>query len=254
MPMADRPARFMPGKRAIARALSLIAALLVVLVLLAWGVLKLSGSKSHQLVGELLTRVETGDPVVALTFDDGPVRAYTDSVLDVLDRFGARATFFMIGRSIEARPGIARRVLERGHELGNHSWSHDRMILVAPSTIRREVDSTDALIRAAGQTGPIHMRPPYGKRLIGLPLYLSRQNRPVVLWDLDPDTHHSDADWVTRYVLDNVRPGSIILLHVEIPSRRANREALPRILEELSARGYRFVTLSELIEGDTAGG
>lgn len=251
--MAERRVWFVRDGRVMVRALWLASVLLAVLVLLAWGTLKLSGSRSHQLVGALLTRVETADSIVALTFDDGPVPIRTDSVLDVLDRFGARATFFMIGRSIDRYPDIARRVLERGHELGNHSYSHERMVLKMPATIRREVDSTDALIRAAGQTGPIHMRPPYGKRLVGLPLHLSRQNRPVVLWDLDPDTRHSDADGVTRYVLDNVKPGSIILLHVEIPSRTANREALPRILEALTARGYRFVTLSELIEGDTAG-
>jgi peptidoglycan/xylan/chitin deacetylase (PgdA/CDA1 family) len=123
------------------------------------------------------------------------------------------------------------------------------MVLKMPGTIAREISATDALIRAAGQDGDIFVRPPYGKRLFGLPLYLSRRDRPVVLWDLEPDTYNSTADAVAEYVLRRVRPGSIILLHVEIAGRSQNRVALRRILPELKALGYRFVTLSELVGG-----
>lgn len=224
-----------------------VLAVLAAIPLLGWGALRLSGSRSHQLVGELLTRVETTDSVVALTFDDGPTPQHTDSVLEVLGHFDARATFFMVGQAMERNPDVVARVLERGHELGNHSYSHRRMLLMKPSTIRAEVEKTDALIRAAGQPGVSLMRPPYGRRLLGLPMYLSRHDRPVVLWDLEPDTYHRKADGVVDYVLERVQPGSIILLHVEIPGRTENRRALPRILEELTDRGYRVVTLSELL-------
>ena len=91
------------------------------------------------------------------------------------------------------------------------------------------------------------MRPPYAKRLLVLPLYLRNHDRPVVLWDLEPDTYHRKTDGVVGYVNEHVRPGSIILLHVEIPSRVQNRAALPRILSDLQERGYRFVTLSQLM-------
>ncbi len=198
-------------------------------------------------MGELVTRVETSDPVVALTFDDGPVPAYTDSILAVLARFEVPATFFMVGSAMQDNPGIVARVLEQGHELGNHSFSHPQLLLKLPGDIRREIESTDSLIRAAGQDGEIFVRPPYGKRLLGLPLYLRSQNRPVVLWDLEPDTYRSQADGVVQYVNENVRPGSIILLHVEVPGRAQNRAALPRILSDLQERGYRFVTLSQLM-------
>ena len=136
---------------------------------------------------------------------------------------------------------------EQGHELGNHSFSHPQLIFKLPRDIRREIEDTDALIRAAGHRGEIFVRPPYGKRLLGLPLYLSRHHRPVVLWDLEPDTYHRQADGVVGYVNEHVRPGSIILLHVEISSRIQNRVALPRILSDLHERGYRFVTLSQLM-------
>jgi chitin deacetylase len=218
-----------------------------VLPLVAWGGLKLSNSRTHQLFGELVTRVETTDSMVALTFDDGPVPIYTDSVLDVLGEFGVPATFFMVGASIKRSPDLAAEVVRRGHEIGNHSFSHQRLVLKTPRTIRREIEDTDALIRTAGQEGPILVRPPYFRRLIGLPLYLSRRERPIVLADLEPDSYRSNADDMVRYVEERVRPGSIILLHVEIPSRSQNRQALRRIVPSLMSRGYRFVTVSELL-------
>ena len=221
--------------------------LLVLCGLVAWGGHRLSKSRTYQLVGELVTRVETSDSVVALTFDDGPVPAYTDSILAVLAEFDASATFFMIGSAIQRNPAIAARVLEQSHEIGNHSYSHPQLILKLPGAIRREIEDTDALIRALGHRGEIFVRPPYGKRLLGLPLYLRGEDRPVVLWDLEPDTYHRQADDVVQYVNEHVKPGSIILLHVETSSRVQNRAALPRILSDLQERGYRFLTLSQLM-------
>lgn len=227
---------------------------LVLLGTLGWSAFGLSRSRTHQLVGELVTRVETGDSVVALTFDDGPVPAYTDSVLAVLGEFDAKATFFMVGSAIERNPLVARRVVEQGHEIGNHSLTHQRLLLKRPSTISNEIERTDTLIREAGHLGEIFVRPPYGKRLLGLPLYLREHERPVVLWDLEPDTYHRDEEGVVAYVLQNVQPGSIILLHVEVSSRTANRKALPRILSDLTERGYHFVTLSELLRRGSENG
>jgi peptidoglycan-N-acetylglucosamine deacetylase len=209
----------------------------------AW---RLSGSRSTQLFGELVTSVPVSDSVVALTFDDGPVPFYTDTVLAVLRQENVRATFFVTGNSVARHPDIARRILEAGHELGNHSYSHRRMVLMSPSTIRDEVEVTDSLIRAAGATGPIHFRPPYGKRLLVLPWYLSRTDRATVLWSLEPDSWFSRHEDMIRHVSDNVQPGSIILLHVEIPSRAEGRAALPLIIRELKQRGYRFATVTEL--------
>lgn len=222
------------------------AMVVVCLAGVAWAGLRLSNSRTHQLVGDLLTRVETSDSLIALTFDDGPSPTLTDSVLAVLAEFDARATFFMVGERMERNPDVVAEVLRQGHELGNHSYNHPRLVLKRPSTIRRQVERTDSVIRAAGQRGEIWFRPPYGKRLLGLPLYLRRHDRPIVLWDLEPDTYHSNATKMVNYVVDRARPGSILLLHVEFPARSENRVALRRLLPELTARGYRFVTLTEL--------
>lgn len=221
--------------------------LLVLLAASAYGGLRLTRSRTHQLVGTLVTRVDVPDSVVALTFDDGPTPLHTDSVLAELALHEAHATFFMVGQAMDRNPDVVSRVLEAGHEIGNHSWTHRRLVLRWPSEIREEIERTDSLIHAAGQRGEPFVRPPYGNRLLGLPLYLARHDRPLILWDVEPDTYRSTADGVVDYVLEHVRPGSIILLHVEIPSRKENRKALTRLLPELTSKGYRFVTLSELM-------
>ncbi len=223
---------------------SVIGVVLAGSLVAAW---RLSSSRTTQVFGELITSVPGADSMVALTFDDGPVRSHTDSVLAVLRRENVRATFFVTGSSVVANPELARRILEDGHELGNHSYSHRQMVLMSPRRVREEVESTDSLIRALGVTGPIHFRPPYGKRLIVLPWYLSRSQRPTVLWSLEPDSWFSEHAEMVRHVSRNVQPGSIILLHVEISSRSEERAALPLMIQDLKQRGYRFATVSELL-------
>ena len=223
--------------------------LLGLLALTAKGGLELMNSRSFQLAGDLVTRVATMDSMIAITFDDGPLPVYTDSTLDVLAQFDARATFFMVGERMEQQPDLVARTLVEGHEIGNHSYSHPAMILMSGGRVRRQVERTDSIIRSAGQEGEIWFRPPYGKRLLMLPLYLRSEGRPTILWDLEPDSEWRDADGVVNYVLERVQPGSILLLHTELPVRRENRIALRRLLPELAARGYRFVTVTELLAG-----
>jgi peptidoglycan/xylan/chitin deacetylase (PgdA/CDA1 family) len=159
----------MPSRRA-QRALA--AALIATLAAVAasWGAWALSSSRHWQLFGKLVTRVETADSVVALTFDDGPVSRYTDSVLAVLADSNVRATFFVVGLGLAGNPEIGRRIVTAGHELGNHSYSHQRMLLKSPGFIRDEIDRTDSLIRVTGQTTAVRFRPPYGKRLVVRPI------------------------------------------------------------------------------------
>ena len=200
--------------------------------------------------GEMVTRVDTADKVVALTFDDGPTPAYTAGVLGVLAAHDARATFYLTGREAKADPADVRAIVAAGHELGNHTYDHGRLYFLPASTVADQVERTDAVFREAGYTAPTTFRMPGCKRLVTTPLYLARTGRTTVLWDLEPDSIAKIADdpyAMIRYVADGVRPGSIVLMHVMYDSRSATREALPHILEELTARGYRFVTVSELL-------
>jgi len=133
------------------------------------GLFRLARSRTVQAFGRLVPRVETNDRVVALTFDDGPAPEPMDEVLAVLASRSVHATFFVNGASLEEYPELGRHLVAAGHELGNHTYSHDRMVLKSQAAIREQVERTDGLIRRSGQSGEILFRPPYGWKLFGLP-------------------------------------------------------------------------------------
>jgi peptidoglycan/xylan/chitin deacetylase (PgdA/CDA1 family) len=212
------------------------------------GLWQLSKAQTFQVFGELYARVETSEKVVALTFDDGPSPANTPAVLELLARHQVKATFFMVGQNIEKHRELAARVVSEGHQLGNHSYSHSRLVLRSPSFVQQEISRTDALLREAGVRGEILFRAPFGKKLFVLPWLLAREHRKDILFDVVPDDHATqDAGLITSRVLDAVRPGSIILLHDGWAAKPGTLEAAGRILESLQAQGYRFVTVSELL-------
>lgn len=222
----------------------------VVLLATLYGIWQLSSARSYQLFGELAHRVDTNDKVIALTFDDGPSKRYTDQVLAILAAEQVTATFFVTGKETMQNLPQARQLLATGHQLGNHSYSHPRMLLMSPTAVASEIEQTDAAIRSAGYQGDILFRPPYGKKLLVLPWYLAKHNRTTIMWDLEPEKDPkvaSDAQTMAAYVINNAKPGSIILLHVMYQSRQASREALPLIIQGLKQKGYRFVTVSELL-------
>lgn len=223
--------------------------LVLTLALVAlYGVYRYSRSTTHQLFGTIVARVETEQKIVALTFDDGPAAPAADEILAALGP--NKATFFVIGAHVRDNPGVLQRLIAAGHEIGNHTFHHDRMVLKSPATIAVEIESTDALIRAAGWRGPILFRAPFGKKLVGLPWYLSRHGRTNVMWDVEPGRDPSidrHADRIAADVLAHVRPGSIILLHPWYRGREATRAAIAPIIAGLRARGYRFVTVGELL-------
>jgi peptidoglycan/xylan/chitin deacetylase (PgdA/CDA1 family) len=231
------------------RAARIGVAIVVAMAMTATGLYHLTKSRGFQLAGELVQRVETEDRVVALTFDDGPTPAHTSRVLRMLDAHDAAATFYLVGETAEDHPGALTAIIEAGHEVGNHSYSHPRMYFIPAATVEDEIERTDEIFRAAGYAGPITFRPPGCKRLLTTPLYLANTGRTTVTWDLEPDSISeiaNDADALADYVVENVRPGSIVLMHVMYDGREPSREALPEILERLAADGYRFVTVSEL--------
>jgi peptidoglycan/xylan/chitin deacetylase (PgdA/CDA1 family) len=213
------------------------------------GLQALARSRSVQLFGRVLARVSTQEPRVALTFDDGPTSARVDSLVGLLGARGVHATFFVTGRELAAAPEAGRRLVAAGHELGNHTYSHRRLVLVAPGTVRAEVERTDALIRAAGHVGPIPVRPPYGYKLVALPWYLARTGRTTVTWDVEPDSYADVAATpagIVRHALSRVRPGSIILLHPWYASRATSRAAIGPLIDSLHARGFHIGPIRDL--------
>jgi chitin deacetylase len=231
----------------LAKATLITAAAIIAVVLAAFQVSK---SRTFQFFGEIVPRVETQQKVVALTFDDGPAPGATEEVLSILAEEGVKATFFLIGADLEQNLEQGRKMVAAGHELGNHTYSHKRMVLKTPSFIEAEVERTDQLIRQAGYQGTIHFRPPFGKKLFLLPRYLAKNARKTITWDVEPESYpeiDADSNRIVQHVLANTRPGSIILLHVMYESRGESRKSVRRIISGLKREGYSFKTVSEML-------
>ena len=195
-------------------------------------------------------------PRVALTFDDGPDAEVTPRVLDALGRFGARATFFVIGRNLERNLPVARRVVAEGHELGNHSWTHSYFQnFYTAASHAQDIARNSALIRelTGTATEPL-FRPPVGLKSPSLARAAHAQQLRVVAWSVHTrDTFSRDAASTAARALNRIQGGDIVLLHDghdrEGRHRRVAAEALPLILTGLRERGLECVTVSELLNG-----
>jgi peptidoglycan-N-acetylglucosamine deacetylase len=190
--------------------------------------------------------VHVDGPYIAMTFDDGPSEKLTPKLLELLAARHIKATFFVIGQNAADHPEIVKRALKEGHEIGNHSWSHPSFGKMSDESVRRELRKTeDAIVNACG-VRPTLMRPPYGS-------ITARQKRwihdefgyRIILWDVDPlDWKRPGAKVVTNRIVEETRNGSIVLSHDIHPG---TIEAMPETLKELEAKGFKFVTVSELI-------
>lgn len=219
-------------------------AVILIAVLFA-GLFQVTKLRTFQLFGGLTYHAETEEKIIALTFDDGPTKN-VDQLLPLLDEYNAKSTFFLIGNEIEKHPEEAKKIVEAGHQIGNHTYSHKRMVLKSPSFIEEEIEKTDELIRSIGYEGEIDFRPPYGKKFVGLPYYLNKTNRQTIMWSLDPETYYTSVDEKINYVMENIQPGSIILLHPMYDQTGGTLQVVETILKELTKEGYRFVTVDEL--------
>ena len=186
--------------------------------------------------------IDPSKPMVALTFDDGPSQ-YTSGILDTLEKYESRATFFEVGNRINQYPDTVLRISGMGCEIGNHSYDHALLGNASASKIHSEISRTDARIKAITGEKTQLLRPPYGS--IGSSL---RKNagKPMILWSIDTlDWKSRNADTVYRAVINQVKDGDIILMH-DIYS--STRTAVTRIVPELKKRGYQLVTVSELAQ------
>ncbi|MBB5080127.1 polysaccharide deacetylase family protein [Nonomuraea endophytica] len=185
---------------------------------------------------------------VALTFDDGPQPPYTGQVLDVLERYGVRATFFCVGLNAGAHAEEIARMREQGHAVGNHTWSHPFLPELSRAQLAEQIERTGAAIAGAGGgRAPVLFRPPYGSRNAEVMGWLRELGTTVVLWDVEPfDWAMPGAREIAEIVLGQVRPGSIILLHDGGGDRSQTVGSLAPMIEGLLDRGYRFVLVDEL--------
>jgi peptidoglycan-N-acetylglucosamine deacetylase len=228
--------------------------IIVVAIAVTAAAFRISKSRTFQFFGAIIPRVNTPEKIVALTFDDGPTPGATEEILSILNEENVKATFFVIGADLERNLEEGRKIVAAGHELGNHSYSHERMVLKTPSFIESEIERTDQLIRQAGYQSTIHFRPPFGKKLILLPYFLSRTSRKTITWDVEPDSYPeiaSNSNKIVSHVMEKARPGSIILLHVMYPSRAASLKAVKGVITGLKGEGYSFKTVSRML--DTSG-
>lgn len=179
---------------------------------------------------------------VALTFDDGPSPMYTEKLLDGLRERGVRATFFVIGEKVEGNEEILKRMVEEGHVIGNHTYSHVQLSTIDYETGLEEIEKTnEAIFDACGVT-PKYIRPPFGSWNDKMTMDV---NMTEVLWNVDPlDWQTKDAGIVTKKALRCVEDGSIILLHDIYES---SVEAAFQIVDELTKQGYDFVTIDEML-------
>lgn len=190
--------------------------------------------------------VNTSRPVVALTFDDGPHPEYTPKLLDILRHHGVRATFYVIGRSVETYPEIARRIVAEGHEIANHTWSHPALPSISPARLDQEITKTSETIYRVTGRKPTNMRPPYGaiNERVRQSL-LQRHGLDVIMWSVDPlDWKRPGASVVTQRMVDGAKPGGILLAHDIHPG---TIEAMPSTISRLKAKGYGFATVSQLL-------
>lgn len=206
-------------------------------------------SRSYQIGGGSVSSIRTDDKIVALTLDDGPSAVHTTEVLDILSRHDVRATFFLVGKEIDAHPQAAQQIVAEGHEVGNHGYTHRSLIFLTPQSMESEIELTDQAIRETGYVGHIPFRPPYGHKFIALPWYMREQGREVILRNIAPDDDptRATATEMTQRVMEEISPGSIIVMHVMEDHREQSRRAMDQFIAQLKHEGYRFVTVSELL-------
>ncbi len=202
--------------------------------------------------GVTFSRVAAPGPYVALTFDDGPHATNTPRLLDILRARNVKATFYVIGRSVDAYPGILRRTVAEGHEIGNHTYTHPNLSKLSSAQVNTEIRKCDdAIMRAAG-IRPKTLRPPYGALLQNQrQMVHSTYGYPTIMWSVDPlDWKRPGAGVVTSRIVSGTNNGAIILVH---DLHASSVDAMPATIDTLLRKGYRFVTVSQLLAMGNSG-
>lgn len=213
------------------------------------------GYQSMSPTGQWFGRAFSGSPggkSLAFTFDDGPNDPHTLRLLDVLDRHGVKATFFLIGRFVKQRPDIAREIVRRGHVIGNHTFTHPRLIFLSVADARREiVQCRDAICDAVGEHSNL-FRPPWGGRRPGTFSLVRQLGLEPIMWNVTGyDWNAPSVEYIERRVR-SAGGGDVILLHdgghrAFGTDRSKTVEAVNRLVARFKAEGLGFVTIPEML-------
>lgn len=202
--------------------------------------------------GDIVWEVPTMQKVVALTFDDGPDAKQTPAILDLLQQYHAKATFFVVGKRVAANPDIVRLAFSRGHEIGNHTYNHAYFNkTISLNKFEEEVQQTeDQIQKITGQRTHL-FRPPGGYYNAQMIKACMKESYLTILWSWHQDTMDWSSpgkDRIVKKVLGNIRNGDIVLMHDYVKGSNQTIEALKEILPALAKQGYRFITVSELLQ------
>ncbi len=203
----------------------------------------------HKEAKFLWSECHVSGPYIAMTFDDGPSAKLTPHLLDILKERDMHVTFFVLGENAKPHPEILKRAVAEGHEIGNHSWDHPQLNKLSDEAVRSQLDRTREAITAAIGKPVTLMRPPYGALTKEQKRWVHEElGYKIILWDVDPlDWKRPGPSIVEDRILQGTRNGSIILSHDIHPG---TVEAMPDTFDKLLAKGFKFVTVSELLAMD----
>lgn len=197
----------------------------------------------------IVKKAQTETKQIALTFDDGPEALHTEYILQILASENVKATFFLLGKNIEKHPQLAKKIVEAGHDVGNHSYSHRNFYYLNQIEITEEIKESQYQFYSVFGTFPIYFRPPYGNlNRRDMPLVRQYFHR-IIKWSIDTNDWRKSASpsAIKKLILNKVHPGSIILFHEKHIKSLGN---LPEIIKALKKEGYSFVTISEFLNDD----
>lgn len=190
----------------------------------------------------------TDEKIVAITVDDGPDPLYTPQILDILSKHKVLATFFVVGRQVEKHPGIIRREVAEGHEVANHSYTHNNLHTMSKQEAEWELVRTNGIISQFTGKNVKWFRPPCGAYNREVTITAKECGLTNVLWTRALETHNDkNPEQMAWRLIRGIKPGGIILMHDSRLDRTKSVRALPLIIEGLQRKGYRFVTVSELL-------
>ncbi|MEG0472758.1 MAG: polysaccharide deacetylase family protein [Solibacillus sp.] len=231
---------------------SVMLVIIIVIVSLFYVVVTMAADRGrpyYEKSGQIVWDIKTEEKIIALTFDDGPHKKYTNEVLDLLAKYDAKGTFFVVGEQVEKNPEIILRMHEEGHALANHTYSHP--LKASVPQLLKEIKATNDVIFSITGCSPKLFRPVEGQYTDKLIEAVVKDGYKVVMWTWHLDTE----DWknpgvnkIVDIVLKGTRKGNVVLFHDGGGNRKQTVEALAQILPALQKEGYQFVTVSELLK------